>query len=126
MIILMLVITSLVYVKLQIRNWMFYSEYQLIWTQINIACWLTSSWHLPLSYREQSIDLLWKSMDWFLYDNGPRHERVNSVVKSHFSYCPLIWMFYTRRRIKNVNKIRERYLRLMTNLTKRYLHTIGA
>ena len=23
----------------------------------------------PLSYRNQSIDLLRKSMDWFLYDN---------------------------------------------------------
>ena len=23
----------------------------------------------PLSYRKQSIDLLRKSMDWFLYDN---------------------------------------------------------
>ena len=32
---------------------------------------------LPLSYRNQSIDLLAKSMDWFLYDNGPRHERFN-------------------------------------------------
>ena len=26
----------------------------------------------------QSIDLLRKSMDWFLYDNGLCHERVNS------------------------------------------------
>ena len=32
----------------------------------------------PLSYRNQSIDLLRKSMDWFLDDNGLRHERVNS------------------------------------------------
>ena len=37
---------------------------------------LTLSWWRPLSYRNQSIDLLCKSMDWFLYDNGPRHERV--------------------------------------------------
>ena len=36
---------------------------------------LTLSWRRPLSYRNQSIDLLCKSMDWFLYDNGPRHER---------------------------------------------------
>ena len=28
------------------------------------------------SYRNQSIDLLCKSMDWFLYDIGLRHERV--------------------------------------------------
>ena len=31
---------------------------------------------LPLSYRNQSIDLLAKSMDWFLYDNGLRLKRV--------------------------------------------------
>ena len=30
----------------------------------------------PLSYRNQSIDLPWKSMDWFLCDNGLRQERV--------------------------------------------------
>ena len=33
-----------------------------------------SRWR-PLSYRNQS-----KSMDWFLYDNGLRHERVNCIV----------------------------------------------
>ena len=37
---------------------------------------LTLSWRRPLSYRNQSIDLQSKSMDWFLYDNDLRHERV--------------------------------------------------
>ena len=37
---------------------------------------LALSWRGPLSYRNQSIDLQSKSMDWFLYDNGLRHERV--------------------------------------------------
>ena len=37
---------------------------------------LTLSRRTPLSYRNQSIDLLPKSMDWFLYDNGLRLERV--------------------------------------------------
>ena len=32
-----------------------------------------------LSYRNQSIDLLCKSMDWFLYDNGTRHQRVKTI-----------------------------------------------
>ena len=40
----------------------------------------TLSWSRPLSYRNQSIDLLDKSMDWFLYDNDLRHERVNFFV----------------------------------------------
>ena len=38
---------------------------------------LTLSRRRPLSYRNQSIYLLRKSMDWFLYDNGHRIERVN-------------------------------------------------
>ena len=37
---------------------------------------LTLSWRRPLSYRNQSIDLQSKSMDWFLYDDGLRHESV--------------------------------------------------
>ena len=32
-----------------------------------------------LSYRNQSIDLLSKTMDWFLYDMDFRHERVKEV-----------------------------------------------
>ena len=44
---------------------------------------LTLSWRRPLSYRNQSIDLLRKSMDWFLYDNDLRHERVNRFCGWH-------------------------------------------
>ena len=40
---------------------------------------LTLSWPRPLSYRNQSINLLRNSMDWLLYDNGLRHERVKHV-----------------------------------------------
>ena len=40
---------------------------------------------------------------------------INSLIKSHFSYCPLIWMFCNRKCTKKVNKIQECYLRLMTN-----------
>ena len=40
---------------------------------------------MPLSYRNQSIDLLCKSMDWFLYDKGLRHGRVKyENVKVNF------------------------------------------
>ena len=43
--------------------------------------WLTLSWRRSLSNRNQSIDLPSKSMDWFLYDNGLRHERVKVVYR---------------------------------------------
>ena len=42
----------------------------------------TLSWRRPLAYRNQSIDLLSKSMDWFLYDNGFRHKRVKTALLS--------------------------------------------
>ena len=41
---------------------------------------LTLSRRRPLSYRNQSIDLQSKSMDWFLYANALRHERVNGLI----------------------------------------------
>ena len=40
---------------------------------------LTLSRWRPLSYRNQSIDLRSKSMDWFLYDNSLRLERVKRM-----------------------------------------------
>ena len=52
---------------------------------INGDKWLTLSWRRPLSYRNQSIDFQSKSMDWFLYDNGLRHERVNAYSSSKVS-----------------------------------------
>ena len=36
---------------------------------------------MPLSYTNQSIDLLRKSLDWCLYDNDLRHERVKKINK---------------------------------------------
>ena len=47
---------------------------------------LTLSWRVPLSYRNQSIRLQSKSMDWFLYDNGLRHERVKFPFWISFWY----------------------------------------
>ena len=41
---------------------------------------LTLSWRWSQSYRNQPIDLQSKSMDWFLYDRGLRHERVDIVI----------------------------------------------
>ena len=38
--------------------------------------YLTLLWWRPLSYRNQSIDLQNKSMDWFLYDRNLRLERI--------------------------------------------------
>ena len=54
----------------------------------SIFC-LTISWRRPSSYRNQSIDLLCKTMDWFLYDNGLCHERVKFTAKVLASECTI-------------------------------------
>ena len=37
------------------------------------------------------------------------------MIKSQFSYCPLIWMFSSRQSNNLINKVHERSLRLITN-----------
>ena len=41
---------------------------------------LTLSRRRWLSYRNQSVDLQYKSMDWFLYDYGLCHECVEEIA----------------------------------------------
>ena len=50
---------------------------------------LTHSRRRPISYINQSIDFLCKSMDWFLFDIGLRRERVNDT---HREKLVLYWI----------------------------------
>ena len=63
-----------------------------------LTLFLTLSWRRPLSYRNHSTDLQSKSMGWFLYDNGLRHERVNNVP-----FKPVVFV-YRNIGLKMVNK----------------------
>ena len=38
---------------------------------------------------------------------------MNSFINSHFGYCPLVWMFHSRKLNNRINKIHERSLRLV-------------
>ena len=38
---------------------------------------------------------------------------VNSFITSHFSYCPLVWMFHSRRLNNRTNHTHERALRII-------------
>ena len=49
---------------------------------------LTLSWWMSLSYRNQSIDLICKSMEWFLFDRNLHHER---VTRKAISIWTLSW-----------------------------------
>ena len=53
--------------------------------QMTLGVWwmkrvLSFSWRRSLLYRNLSIDLQNKSMDWFLYDRNFCHERVNALL----------------------------------------------
>ena len=39
----------------------------------------------------------------------------NAIIKSQFSYCPLVWMFCSRQTNNMINKLHERALRLVLN-----------
>ena len=39
----------------------------------------------------------------------------DAMIKSQFSYCPIIWMFSSRLSNNLINKVHERSLRLITN-----------
>ena len=58
----------------------------------NASCFLTPSWWRPISYRNQSIDLRSKSMNWFLYDIGLRHERVKLTLIADVFTDSKIWL----------------------------------
>ena len=55
---------------------------------------------------------------------------INSFIISHFSYCPLVWMFHSRRLNNRINHIHERALRIIYQVTipllKNYLEKIGS
>ena len=48
-----------------------------------------------------------------LLDTQKRNLLLYSIVKSHFSYCPIFWMICSRRSNSLVNKVYERGLRIV-------------
>ena len=80
--------------------WLFTTELDLS-VQLNFVL-LTLSWRRSLSYRNQYIDLLCKSMDWFLYDNGPCRERVNenSALGQDYHLCCLQKLLIRSRKLR--------------------------
>ena len=51
--------------------------YVTAWSETSI----TLFWRRSISYRNQSIDLLCNSMDWFLYDRDLRQKRVKTLSR---------------------------------------------
>ena len=58
------------------RKWFSPSSMKLSFFAEIFILYFFNSWRKSPSYRNQSIDFLCKSVDWFLYDRDLRHERV--------------------------------------------------
>ena len=71
-----------------------------IWT-IALILILTLSWRRQLSYRNESIGLQSKSMDWFLYDNGLCHMRVDDC----FWFLSLISTIHDQKELVQFNPL---------------------
>ena len=48
-------------------------------------------------------------------DISKKRRIMNAFILSQFSYCPLIWMFHSRKLNHRINKIYERALRIVKN-----------
>ena len=48
-------------------------------------------------------------------DIRKRRSIMNAFILSQFSYCPLIWMFHSRKLNHRINKIHERALKFVCN-----------
>ena len=65
------------------------------WNEISFVLVMKNRKHLtlsrrkPLSYRNQSIDLQSKSMDWFLYDNGLLLKELKKGRYKYYQLCLL-------------------------------------
>ena len=46
-------------------------------------------------------------------DLSKRCVLLNAFFISQFSYCPLVWMFYSREKNNKINQIHERWLRII-------------
>ena len=45
----------------------------------------------------------------------PTYQTIPSFIISYFSYCPLIWMFCSKKCTKKINAVHERSLRIIRN-----------
>ena len=70
------------------------------------------------SYRNQSIGLLCKSMDWFLYDRDFRHERVKRrlgrLSSAHFQALMIKKNYRASIKISKSQLVTMRKINLMT------------
>ena len=108
-----LIASSKVPAEIQISNIKVTSEFRVELFDIHIDNRLNFDYHVSQLCKKASKKLHALARIFKYVETSKRRVLVNSFITSQFSYCPLIWMFHSRRMEHKVNKIHERALRLI-------------
>ena len=108
-----LIASSKVLVNIQISNIKVTSESRVKLLGIHIDNRLNFDCHVSQLCKKASKKLNALARIFKYVETSKHRVLVNSFITSQFSYCPLIWMFHSRRMEHRINKIHERTLRLI-------------
>ena len=108
-----LIASSKVPVDIQISDIKVTSESRVKLLGIHIDNRLNFDYHVSQLCKKASKKLHALAGIFKYVETSKRRVLVNSFIKSQFSYCPLIWMFHSRRMERRINKINQRALRLI-------------
>ena len=108
-----LIASSKVPVDIQISDIKVTSESRVKLLGIHIDNRLNFDYHVSQLCKKASKKLHVLAAIFKYVETSKRRVLVNSFITSQFSYCPLIWMFHSRRMERRINKIHQRALRLI-------------
>ena len=108
-----LIASSKVLVDIQISNIKVTSESRVKLLGIHIENRLNFEYHVSPLCKKASKKLHELARIFKYVETSKRRVLVNSFITPQFSYCPLIWMFDSRRMKHRINKIHERPLSLI-------------
>ena len=108
-----LITSSKVPVDIQISDIKVTSESRVKLWSIHVDNRLNFDYHViqlckKASKKPHELAIIFKYVE-----TSKRRVLVNSFITLQFSYCPLIWMFHSRRMEHRINKFHERALRLI-------------
>ena len=61
--------------------------------------------------QESLVEVKCSCKSYALYELGQRRLIMNAFIFSQFGYCPLVWMFHSRKLNNRINNIYERALK---------------
>ena len=108
-----LIASSKVPVHIQISDIKVTSESRVKLLSIHIDNRLNFDYHVSQLCKKASKKLHALARIFKYVETSKRRILVNAFIISQFSYCPLIWMFHSRKMEHSINRIHERALRLI-------------